>query len=70
METKAQTNPKRENTTPVLFGLTLFEQGNFEEAIYYFSKALKLNPDDALARKNLEMALAKQGKLKEAIPGS
>ncbi len=40
-------------------GLALFETGKLEEAKAQFTEALELNPDDALARTNLEMVLLK-----------
>jgi len=40
-------------------GLALFETGKLEEAKTHFTEALQLNPNDALARTNLEMVLLK-----------
>ena len=48
-------------------GLVLAEQGDLEEAMGYYSKALNIKPDDVEVLNNLGLALAGQGRLEEAI---
>jgi len=48
-------------------GTSLLNQGNLNEAIQHFERALQLKPDSADAFNNLGGALSKQGKLDEAI---
>ena len=48
-------------------GTTLLNQGNLNEAIQHFERALQIKPDSADAFNNLGGALAKQWKLDEAI---
>jgi protein O-mannosyl-transferase len=47
-------------------GLTLKAQGNWDEAIQHYERALQLKPDNADVLNNLGVALATQGKLDEA----
>lgn len=46
-------------------GLMNYKNGKFEDAIFYFEQALKLNPSNARARKSLERAKLKAGKIKK-----
>ena len=48
-------------------GIALQEQGNLEEAIEAYTKALSIKPDYADAYNNMGNALQEQGKLEEAI---
>ena len=48
-------------------GTTFLNQGDLDEAIKHFKRALQIKPDSADAFNNLGSALAKQGKLDEAI---
>jgi tetratricopeptide (TPR) repeat protein len=48
-------------------GNALKHQGNYQEAIAHFNKALKINPGYAKAHNNLGTVLAAQGKTDEAI---
>ena len=53
-------------------GFALFNQGELEQAIRYFTEALQLNPhqeDEAKAHNNLGVALADQGHLTAKGPG-
>ena len=45
----------------------LEQQGNFDKAIFHYSKALKINPKYAAAHNNFGYILARQGHYKEAI---
>ncbi|MCD4772810.1 MAG: tetratricopeptide repeat protein [Bacteroidales bacterium] len=47
-------------------GITLFEKGEFNKAIFHYKKALNIKPDTSEAIKNLGVALTKKGNLKEA----
>ena len=49
------------------FGGVLLKRGQVEKAIWHIREALRINPDDAGARRHLAFALAGQGRLKEAI---
>jgi len=48
-------------------GISLKEQGRLEEAIGYFSKTVRIKPDDAEAYNNLGSTLVLQGRLTEAV---
>jgi len=48
-------------------GTTLLKQGNLDETIQHFERALQLKPDYPEAHVNLGVVLANQGKLDEAI---
>jgi Flp pilus assembly protein TadD len=48
-------------------GIELVRQGNFQEAVAHYSKALRLNPRYAHARNNLGVAFARQRKIEAAI---
>ncbi len=48
-------------------GVTLQQQGKFEDAIAEYREAIRLNPDFAIAHLNLGAALAALGKRAEAI---
>jgi tetratricopeptide (TPR) repeat protein len=49
-------------------GVALAMQGKFDEAISYFTQALRLDPDYADARRNLQRALQRRGEVDE--PGA
>lgn len=49
-------------------GSLLSDGGRYEEAIYYFSKALEIHPRYPLGYYLIGLALTEQGKLEEAIP--
>jgi tetratricopeptide (TPR) repeat protein len=48
-------------------GLCLSKKGKFDEAIQYYNKALKTDPNDAETHNNFGYTLVSQGKLDEAI---
>ena len=48
-------------------GTALIENGNLNDAITHFQKALRINPDDAEAHNNLGGALLQKGQVDEAI---
>jgi tetratricopeptide (TPR) repeat protein len=48
-------------------GNALLQNGNVDEAITQFQRALQINPDNAKARYNLGLALFQKGKVDEAI---
>jgi tetratricopeptide (TPR) repeat protein len=48
-------------------GLALMTEGNLEEAIAHYSRALEIKPDYTFALNNLGLALMRQGKLDDAI---
>jgi tetratricopeptide (TPR) repeat protein/4-amino-4-deoxy-L-arabinose transferase-like glycosyltransferase len=50
-----------------ILSFTAPEQGQVDEALIQFEKALKNNPDDAKTRNNFGIALRKAGRLDEAI---
>ena len=49
-------------------GVALAMQDRFDEAVVYFTQALRINPDYADARRNLQRALQRRGKVHE--PGA
>jgi predicted O-linked N-acetylglucosamine transferase (SPINDLY family) len=51
-----------------ILGLIRASQGKFNEAVEFFQKALKLNPQDKSIRLNLAKAFSDQGMDKEALP--
>lgn len=48
-------------------GVAWYEKGEYKKAIEYFKKALRLNPNFAVALNNLGAAYAKQGKFNMAL---
>ncbi len=56
-------NPLAHNS----LGAVLTDQGQFDEAVAHFRKALKIKPDYAQARYNLEVVLAERGSPDEII---
>ena len=51
----------------VNFGIMLYEQGKFNEAVLAYRDAIRVNPGSAEAHSNLGNALRAQGKLSEAM---
>ena len=50
-----------------LFGLSLADEGKFDEATAHYNAALKINPDYAPAHNDLGIALATQGRIEEGV---
>jgi tetratricopeptide (TPR) repeat protein len=48
-------------------GLALAREGKLDEAIFYYTEALQMDPDNAPAHNNLGVALARKGKFDDAI---
>ena len=59
---KSAPPPRRAaNTAHSNLGVALDEKGQIDEAIHQLQEALRLKPDDADARRNLDVALATKG---------